>query len=192
MPKLWTNTIEAHRQSVHDAVLDATAALVAARGLASVTMSAIAAETGIGRATLYKYFPDVDAILVAWHERHVAHHLRHLSEVAHRPADPAVRLRAVLEALAPMSAHEQGPLSAGLHAGAHLAQARAHLRGFVGGLIADAARAGVVRGDVPADELAAYCLAALGGASAPKSKAATGRLVELVWSGLKPTKSSRA
>jgi AcrR family transcriptional regulator len=37
-------------------------------------MSQIAAETGIGRATLYKYFPDVEAILVAWHERQVAEH----------------------------------------------------------------------------------------------------------------------
>ena len=192
MPKLWTDTIEAHRRSVHDAVLDAAAALVAARGLPSVTMSAIAAETGIGRATLYKYFADVDAILVAWHERHVAHHLQHLGEIAHRPAAPAVRLRAILEALAQMSAHEQGSLSASLHAGDHVARARTHLQGFVGALIADAAKAGIVRGDVPADELAAYCLAALGGASAPKSKAATGRLVELVWSGLKPTKSSRA
>jgi AcrR family transcriptional regulator len=34
-------------------------------------MSQIAEETRVGRATLYKYFPDVDAILVAWDERHV-------------------------------------------------------------------------------------------------------------------------
>ena len=38
--------------------------MVAAHGLASVTMSRIAEETGIGRATLYKYFSDVEAILV--------------------------------------------------------------------------------------------------------------------------------
>lgn len=34
-----------------------------------MTMSRIAEEIGIGRATLYKYFPDVEAILLAWHER---------------------------------------------------------------------------------------------------------------------------
>jgi len=155
-------------------------------------MSAIATQTGIGRATLYKYFPDVDAILVAWHERHIAHHLAHLQEIAHRPADPAARLRAVLEALAQMSAHEQSPLSAGLHSGGHVAHAEAHLRGFLGMLIADAARAGAVRTDAPADELAAYCLAALGATQALSSKAAIGRLVDLVWAGLTPTKSSRA
>ncbi len=54
---------------MQDAALDATAALVAERGLRSVTMSQIAAQSGIGRATLYKYFPDVEAILLAWHER---------------------------------------------------------------------------------------------------------------------------
>ena len=38
-------------------------------------MSQIAEQTGIGRATLYKYFPDVEAILLAWHERQVTGHL---------------------------------------------------------------------------------------------------------------------
>ncbi|TIL19051.1 MAG: helix-turn-helix transcriptional regulator, partial [Mesorhizobium sp.] len=55
MPKLWNETIDAHRRAVRDATLDTTAALVAEHGLLSVTMSKIAEETGIGRATLYKY-----------------------------------------------------------------------------------------------------------------------------------------
>ena len=64
MPKLWNETIEAHRRAVHEAILNTTAALVAEHGLRSVTMSQIAEEAGIGRATLYKYFSDVDAILL--------------------------------------------------------------------------------------------------------------------------------
>ena len=79
MPKLWTETIDAHRRAVRDAALDATAALVAEHGLTSVTMSQIATETGVGRATLYKYFPDVEAILLAWHERQITRHLQHLA-----------------------------------------------------------------------------------------------------------------
>ena len=86
MPKLWTETIEEHRRAVHGATLDTTAALVAEHGLASVTMSRIAAETGIGRATLYKYFPDVEAILAAWHARHVARHMEHLAAVRDQAA----------------------------------------------------------------------------------------------------------
>src|SRR5713101_6254962 len=81
VPKLWDETIEAHRHAVRDATLDAAAALVAEHGLLSVTMSQIAEETGIGRATLYKYFSDVEAILVARHERQVTSHLEHLAEV---------------------------------------------------------------------------------------------------------------
>ncbi|MGI9022907.1 MAG: TetR/AcrR family transcriptional regulator, partial [Acidimicrobiales bacterium] len=68
MPKVWNETIEDHRREVRDAILDTTAAMVTERGLLSVTMSQIAEETGIGRATLYKYFPGVEAILLAWHD----------------------------------------------------------------------------------------------------------------------------
>lgn len=44
---------------MHDAALDTTAALVQEHGLASVTMSKIAAETGIGRATLHAFISDL-------------------------------------------------------------------------------------------------------------------------------------
>jgi hypothetical protein len=40
---IWTDTVEEHRRAVHDAAMDATARLVAEDGLASVTMSHIAA-----------------------------------------------------------------------------------------------------------------------------------------------------
>ena len=67
IPKLWHQTIQAHRREVRDAILDTTAALVAQHGLRAVTMSQIAEEAGIGRATLYKYFSGVEPILIAWH-----------------------------------------------------------------------------------------------------------------------------
>ncbi len=100
MPKLWTETIEAHRRAVRDATLDTAAALAAEHGLASVTMSQIAEETGIGRATLYKYFPDVEAILVAWHERQIASHLQQLADVRDQAEGAGGRLAAVLQAYA--------------------------------------------------------------------------------------------
>src|SRR5918997_2762564 len=106
MPKLWTETIEAHRRAVRDAILETTAALVAAHGLRSVTMSQIAEQTGIGRATLYKYFPDVAAIVLAWHERQITGHLDYLAEVQDRAGDAGERLEAVLEAYALLS-HER-------------------------------------------------------------------------------------
>src|SRR5947209_15481392 len=98
--KLWSETIEEHRRAIHEATLDTTAALVREHGLAAVTMSQIAAATGIGRATLYKYFPDVEAILMAWHERHIALHLRLLTAARDSAGTPAEQLDAVRTAYA--------------------------------------------------------------------------------------------
>ncbi|MGH9244284.1 MAG: TetR/AcrR family transcriptional regulator [Acidimicrobiales bacterium] len=126
MPKLWTETIEAHRRAVRDATLDTTAALVGEHGLASVTMSQIAEETGIGRATLYKYFSDVEAILVAWHDRQLTGHLERLAEVRDRAGDAGERLEAVLEAYALMTYERPHgtELAALVHRGEHVARAQ--------------------------------------------------------------------
>jgi AcrR family transcriptional regulator len=189
VPKLWNETIEGHRRAVHDAALDSTAALVAEHGLASVTMSRIAAETGIGRATLYKYFPDVEAILAAWHARHVARHLEHLAAVRdHADGNPAGRLEAVLTAYA-LITHQrpQGTEIASLvHRGEHIAQAEQQLLGFVSDLIAAAAQAGELRGDAEPGELASYCLHALAAAGGLSSQAAVRRLVAVTMAGLRP------
>ncbi len=189
MPKLWDQTIEEHRRAVHDAALDATAALVAEHGLASVTMSRIAAEAGIGRATLYKYFPDVNAILVAWHARHVGHHLEHLAAVRDRTAGgAAARLEAVLTDYALITYRRpQGTEIASLvHRGEPMAQAEQQLFGFVGDLIADAVQAGELRQDAAPSELARYCLHALNAAVGLASEAAVRRLVAITMAGLRP------
>src|SRR4030095_9701617 len=94
--KLWTETVETHRHEVREAILDATGSLVQSRGLLAVTMSDIAEATGIGRATLYKSFPNVEMILSAWHQRHVEAHLAELGRIQQRTADAVGRLHAVL------------------------------------------------------------------------------------------------
>jgi AcrR family transcriptional regulator len=186
VPKLWNETVEAHRRAVRDATLDATAALVAEHGLASVTMSQIAETTGIGRATLYKYFPDIESILIAWHDRQVTGHLEQLVEVRDRAGDARARLEAVLKAYA-LICHGRPhgtELAALVHRGEHLALAQQHLNGFLQDLLTDAAAAGYVRTDVPPDELAAYCSTALAAAGGLPSKAAVRRLVTLTLAGL--------
>jgi len=188
VPKLWTETIEAHRRAVRDATLDTAAALAAEHGLASVTMSQIAEETGIGRATLYKYFPDVEAILVAWHERQIARHLQQLADVRDQADGADGRLEAVLQAYALiMHEHPQGTELASLvHRGEHLAQAQQHLSDLVRDLLAEAVETGDVRVDVAPGELAGYCLHALTAAGNLPSKAAVRRLVSVTLAGLRP------
>jgi AcrR family transcriptional regulator len=187
VPRLWNDTIEAHRREVRDAILDASAALVMKHGLAAVTMSQIAEDTGIGRATLYKYFPDVESILVAWHERHVGGHLEHLSQLATQSGTAQERLGAVLEAYALIMHHRHEPeLSALLHRGEHVARAERRLQEFIRELLAEGAKAGDVRRDVSADELAKFCLHALTAAGSLSSKAAVQRLVAVTLAGLHP------
>ena len=127
MPKLWNQTIETHRQEVREAILDAAAALVTEHGLRSATMSQIAERTGIGRATLYKYFPDIEAILLAWHERQIIGHLKYLADVRDRAGDARGKLEAVLEAYALIShashGHHDTELAAFLHRDAQVARA---------------------------------------------------------------------
>ena len=189
VPRLWTETIETHRRQVRDAVLDTAAALVAEHGLLSVTMSQIAARTGIGRATLYKYFPDVRAILLAWHERQIASHLELLASVRDQAAGAGKRLAAVLEAYAHIlheyRSHRDSELPALMHRDPHIVRAEQHLHRMLRDLIAEAAAAGEVRDDANAEELAAYCLHALSAASTVSSKAAVRRLVAVTLAGLR-------
>jgi AcrR family transcriptional regulator len=188
VPKLWNETIEGHRREVRDAILDAVGSLVVAHGLTSVTMSAIAEIAGIGRATLYKYFADVEAVLLAWHERHVAEHLAHLSLVGSDAPGPMDRLRAVLETYAFLSGRHSGSELAGLlHRGEHVGKAQQQLIEFVRDLLIAAVRAGAVRTDVAADELARYCLHALGAAHELSTPEAVSRLVTVTLAGLRAT-----
>lgn len=188
VPKLWNDTIEAHRQAVREATLDTTAALVAEHGPASVTMSQIAERTGIGRATLYKYFPDVETILLAWHERQVTRHLGHLAEIRDQGGDPGDRLQAVLKAYALLrnQGNHDDDMAAFLHHGDHVTQAQRHLLGFITDLLAEAVRSGHVRDDVEPGELAGYCLHALNAAAGLPSDAAVERLVAVTIAGLQP------
>ena len=190
MPKPWNETIQAHRREVRDAILDTTAALVAEHGLTSMTMSRIAEETGIGRATLYKYFSGVEAILLAWHERQVTGHLEYLVEVRDQAGDAGKRLEAVLEAYALISYESHGhhgtELAALVHQGEHVARAQQQLREMIRDLLSEATQSGDVREDVAPEELASYCLHALAAAGSLPSKAAVRRLVTVTLAGLLP------
>jgi AcrR family transcriptional regulator len=190
VPKLWSETIESHRREVRDAILETTAALVAEHGLRAVTMSQIAEDTGIGRATLYKYFTDVEAILMAWHERHVTAHLDQLVERRDQAGGPREALAAVLRAYALIvyeigHQHHGADLSALVHQGQHVAHAQHQLSHFIQGLLADAVKTGEVRDDVAPAELTSYCLHALAAASSLPSKTAVRRLVMVTLAGLR-------
>ena len=156
----------------------------------SVTMSQIAEEAGIGRATLYKYFPDVKAILVAWHERQIGAHLVRLVDARDRADGALARLDSVLRVYAlilhEIRRHGGSDLASFLHGDTHLVRPEAELHALVADLIEHAAASGEVRSDVGAEELARYCLRALGAARDARSNAAVDRLVSITLTGLRP------
>jgi AcrR family transcriptional regulator len=189
VPRLWNETIAAHRRDVRDAIVEASSRLVTEHGVRAVTMSRIAETTGIGRATLYKYFPSLEAILVAWHERQIADHLEQLAEVSERRGGPVERLEAVLHAYA-LTVHEthgqhDAELAAYLHRNEHLAEGRRALHALIRDLVTEAARTGEIRSDVTAEELATYCLHAARAAGHLTSKGEVHKLVMVILSGMR-------
>ena len=188
MPQLWAETIAAHRVEAREAILDAAGELLRRRGLLALSMSEIAAAANIGRATLYKYFADVEHVVAAWHERQVAAHLAELSAMRDQAGDSDERLRAACLAYGRIcqqrQQHGDAELSAVLHRHQPTDQSQAKLVAIFADLINEAAAAGAVRRDVPPGELAAYCLSALEAGSTAASQAALDRLVEVVQTGL--------
>lgn len=189
MPRLWTETIETHKTDVRNAILDAAGSLASEHGLLAATMSRIADQTGIGRATLYKYYPDAEAVLHAWHERHVGEHLQQLTKLATGDDAAELRLEATLMGYARIchfrARHGTADVRALVHQGAAVSDAEQKLKKLFGGLLAEAQAAGKIRDDTGADELATYCLHALSAAASLSSEAATKRLVAVTVSALK-------
>ena len=189
MPRLWNDTIEAHRHDVRNAILDAAGSLANEHGVLAATMSRIAEQAGIGRATLYKYFPDAEAVLHAWHERHVVEHLEQLNELASGDGTTDQRLEATLMAYARIchfrARHGGADVGALVHQDSAVTDAERLLKKLFDDLLAECQAAGGVRDDISAPELAAYCLHALSAAGSLPSEAATKRLVSITLSGLR-------
>jgi AcrR family transcriptional regulator len=185
---LWNETIESHRREVREAIIETAATLVSEHGLRGVTMSQIAERAGIGRATLYKYFPDVDAILREWHASQIDRHLTHLAEIRDAAADPEDRLVAVLTAYAHIvqrTRSHDSELVKFLHPDQQVADAQRHLHDMIKQLVTEGVRQGQLRNDVHPAELASYCLHALTGAATLTTQPAITRLVTVILDGLR-------
>lgn len=184
MPKIWSDTVEQHRSDVRQAILHTTATLVAERGERSVTMSEIATQVGIGRATLYKYFNDIDSILEAWHEHMIATHLANLGEIAGQQDHVGERLRAVVTEHVEMIQQHHSPTGAIMTVDAHRVQSVAdgldQLVEFFAKHVRAAQDEGTLRSTAPAAEYARFLLHALDAAASTTTQAGTKRLINLV------------
>lgn len=66
MPRIAADTVAEHVQQQESAVVRAAAQLFAERGVNDVSLGDIAAQVGLARNSLYRYFPDKAHIFAAW------------------------------------------------------------------------------------------------------------------------------
>jgi AcrR family transcriptional regulator len=151
-------------------------------------MSHVARAAGIGRATLYKYFSDVESILIAQHARHVESHLRDLDALRAGSGRVDSRLVAVMRGYASIcfnrGRHSTAELTALVHGGPEMEGVERRLRTVFAQVIEEAAEEEFVRTDVSAAELAHYCLRALPAAGQAEDLDQVERLVRVVLDGL--------
>ncbi|MFD5278115.1 TetR/AcrR family transcriptional regulator [Pseudarthrobacter sp. NPDC058362] len=168
--------MSAHRTAVREAILDATVSLAAEHGVLSVTMSDVAASAGVSRATLYKYFPDVQSILQAEHHRQMAGELEQLHSVKAAGGDPRRQLEQVLRIHAMVvHRHHDSAIAAVLQQSGALQ----HKEQFLEVILRKAADDGTIRTDIAPAELTRFCLHALAAAAQAGSEAEVDRLVRL-------------
>ena len=192
MPKLWDETVESHRRVVRETVEYAAWSLVTEHGLRAVTMAKVAAAAGLSRATIYKYFADVESILAAWHQRQVDMHVAQLTALSEVADEPGRVLRSVLGAYAEIVAQrgQHGPeLGALLHRAGEHRNSEELVDELLRRVLTSAVDSGQVRADVGVNVLVSYCRHALGGAVELLSTEGVDCLVELTLAGLRPDSS---
>lgn len=103
--------LQARAQRTVEIVLKATAQVFARRGYAGATTNHIAERAGVSIGTLYEYFPNKDALLVALMEAHLhegeAVLASAMAEVAGKPHTLAETLRLLVRAMVDLHAHER-------------------------------------------------------------------------------------
>jgi AcrR family transcriptional regulator len=161
-----------HKAAQRDHILSAALDLLRERGMATLTMSAIAQRAGISRATLYHYFPDVDALLSAWVGREIEASVAAMLASAARFADPLERIEHLVAAQAAAFESQDHRLSAEhfeSEAGSpsvrrEVATRMAPLRRLLTDTIAEAGRDGRLRAEVDPALSADLLLGMLGAA----------------------------
>jgi AcrR family transcriptional regulator len=152
-------------------------------------MRAIAAEAGVGIATLYRHFPTREALVEAVYRDQVTR----LVSGAHELLDqlpPAAALRSWMDLFGDWIATKSGMLDTLLamiksgeiaHAGT-----RAELLGAITEILDAGRAAGDLRADVTAEDIAASLLGIFTVAQPPEHKDRANRLLNFLMDGLRP------
>jgi AcrR family transcriptional regulator len=97
MPRISARTVAEHTARQEAAVLAAAARLFAERSPSDVTLADIAAEAGLARNSIYRYFPDKAHLVAAWFRAVLAPLHEASLAIAARRASATTRLDAWLD-----------------------------------------------------------------------------------------------
>ncbi|MEV0233719.1 TetR/AcrR family transcriptional regulator [Nonomuraea sp. NPDC050786] len=107
----WDDALDEHRSRYRERIIDAAIDLVAEQGAVKSSMSALAQRAGVGRATVYKYFPSIEHALLAHVEREVKECSRRLEAICEQTGDPLQRLRGYVDTQLDLFAGQRHRLS---------------------------------------------------------------------------------
>ncbi|WP_116101100.1 TetR/AcrR family transcriptional regulator [Amycolatopsis thermalba] len=100
MPYRRTPQVQARLDAQREAILTAAAALLAERGYAGCSVSAVAEKAGIATGTVYKHFPGKAELVVELFQSIVGHEVAAVRKAAETPGDPVERIVAIIETFA--------------------------------------------------------------------------------------------
>lgn len=94
-----------HRSRQADAIAASALTLLLEQGAPALTMATIASTAGVSRQTLYRYYPDVGAVLTGVAELIAAHDTA-LADAVADEEDPVAQLELLVRAVATAGGHE--------------------------------------------------------------------------------------
>ena len=97
MPRIQADSVAEHVARQETAVFDAALRLFAERGYAGVTLADVAAEVGLARSSLYRYFPDKAHILLRWFRTELPAQVDRAAAVLGGDGPPRARIEAWVE-----------------------------------------------------------------------------------------------
>lgn len=151
--------------------------------LRNIDLAEISTISGVSEERLRFHCNSAIGIVRIWLSDRSQAHTEHLWQLFNDQSDTFEGLRDVLLAhavvLSGMNDARGEAMSSWFPRPSRIADANPHLHGTMGGILARASKAGVVRNDVAAGELASYALSALEAASNLPATDAVRRIVDL-------------
>ncbi|MFI0843370.1 TetR/AcrR family transcriptional regulator [Mesorhizobium sp. IMUNJ 23232] len=169
-------------------LLDATSALVAEKA-GELSLAAVAERAGVGIGTLYRHFPNRDALLAGLYRNEVAR-LKAEADILARELPPLEALTTWLEHYAALMAVKYGfadAMKSALNSDAEVfSQSRVQAAGALSSLLEAAAEAGAVRRGIDPEDVLMAVAATISASLNREDSAARGkRLLGLIVDGLR-------